>query len=340
MVIDCRVLGGLRVYRSSHHRFTLHARVRDRVIARSRPEGLRWLRSDGSPNWSQRVSRVKVGGVGLIASRPPIVIQKSSTVMEAIDVMGSHRIRGVPVVEFNKLVGVLTAMDLVNYLGGGEYYNIVVKRYEGNIFRALRDERIPSIANLSPVAVYTSDDISRVLELMVGRGLGFLPVINNEGEVEGVVTEHDIVRLLTERKVGVKASDVMTKTIVSVNLDDTLKRVAETMVRHGFRRLIVTSGDNIVGSISAKGYIAFYSSRRAFNFLKSTSIEDILALPASEILEEEYHVVGEDVDIGEVADIMMKTGLNWVLVARGDEVIGIVTERDVLVGLALEGGLS
>mgnify|MGYP001770622294 CR=1 FL=1 len=312
------------------------SRFWDKVIARSRPEGLRWLRSDGTPNWSQRVSRSRVGGVDAIASKPPIVVHKSSTVMEAVDLIGSHRIRGLPVVEFNKLVGVITAMDIVNYLGGGEYYNIVVKRYEGNVFRALREERVSSIANLSPTAVYASDDVGKVLELMIGRGLGFLPVINEEGFVEGVITEHDMVKLLVERKVGVKASEVMTKTIVSVNVDDSLKKVAETMVRHGFRRLVVLSGDSIEGSVSAKGYVSLYSSRRAFTFLKSTSIDDILSLPASEILERDYLVVQEDVDVGEVAELMMKTGLNWVLVARGNEVTGIVTERDVLTALALE----
>jgi CBS domain-containing protein len=35
---------------------------------------------------------------------------------------------------------------------------------------------------------------------------------------------------------------------------------------------------------------------------------------------------------------MRETGLNWVLVTRGDEVVGLVTERDVLVALALGGG--
>lgn len=33
---------------------------------------------------------------------------------------------------------------------------------------------------------------------------------------------------------------------------------------------------------------------------------------------------------------MKETRLNWVLVTRGEEVVGIVTERDILVALALE----
>jgi len=324
--------------RPGGYRLPNTVRALDRVIARSRPEGLRWLRSDGTPNWSQRVLRARVGGAGLIASKPPITVNKSSVIMEAIDLIGFRRVRGLPVVEFGKLVGVVSATDIVNYLGGGEYFNIIVKRYEGNVFRALNEERVIAIANTSPAAVYTSDEIDRVLELMIGRGLGFLPVINEEGFVEGVITEHDIVRLLAEKRVGIKVSEVMTKTVATIDVGESLKKAAETMVRYGFRRLVATSGDRVEGSVSAKGYVSFFSSRRAFSFLKSTSIEDILVLPVSEIVEKEYITVPEDADVGEVASLMKSSGLNWALVSRDDEVIGIVTERDLLVALALEGG--
>jgi Predicted transcriptional regulator with C-terminal CBS domains len=312
------------------------SRFWNRVIARSRPEGVRWLRSDGSPNWSQRVLKTKVGGASFIASKPPVVVNKSSSILEAVELMGSRGLRGLPVVEFNKLVGIVTAMDIVNYLGGGSYFNIVTRRYDGNVFKALRDERVSTIMSASPTAVYTSDDISRVLELMIGRGLGFLPVVNHEGGVEGVITEHDVVMLLTERKIGVKASEIMTSTIVTVSVEDPLGKAAETMVKHGFRRLVVVSGDVVEGSISAKGFVELFSSGKAYTFLKSTNINDILETPVSEAVERNYITASEDSDVGEICNLMKETRLNWVLVTRGEEVVGIVTERDILVALALE----
>jgi CBS domain-containing protein len=333
------VLLGLRGgFRVSKPVISRRSRFWDRVVARSRPEGVRWLRSDGSPNWSQRVLRVRIGGAGVIASKPPVVVNKSSSVLEAVDLMGSRGLRGLPVVEFNKLVGVVTAMDVVSYLGGGGYFNIVVRRYEGNVFRALRDERVSTIMNPSPTAAYSSDSVGRVLELMIGKGLGFLPVVNEEGFVEGVITEHDIVMLLAERKVGVRVAEVATSTIVTIGLEEPLRKAAEAMVRHGFRRLVVLSGDVVEGSVSAKGFLNFFSSRRAFKFLKSTSIDEILDVPVSEVVERSYATVSEDDDVGEVCSVMRETGLNWVLVTRGDEVVGLVTERDVLVALALGGG--
>jgi CBS domain-containing protein len=41
--------------------------------------------------------------------------------------------------------------------------------------------------------------------------------------------------------------------------------------------------------------------------------------------------------VGEVCSVMKETGLNWVLVTKDDEVVGLVTERDVLIALALGG---
>lgn len=307
------------------------------IVVRSRPEGLRWLRSDGTPNWSQRV-RERVKSVGIVASKPAITVRKSSTVLEAAELIASRNVRGLIVTEFDKVVGVLMSMDIVNYLGGGEYYSIIVRRHEGNIYKALRDERVSSIMNPSPIAVNVNEDLERALELMISRGAGFIPVVDEYGEAYGVITEHDIVRLLAEKKVGVKISEVMTSTIVTVSLEDSLAKVAETMVRHGFRRLPVTFNDEVQGFVSAKGYASFFGSHRAFKHLSGTSIEEILTLPASIIMEEKFAVISGEADVGEACNIMLESGVNWLLVVRDGEAEGIITERDILVALALERG--
>lgn len=307
------------------------------IVVRSRPEGLRWLRSDGTPNWSQRV-RERVKSVGLVASKPAISIRKSSTVLEAAELIASKNVRGLIVTEFNKVVGILMSMDIVNYLGGGEYYNIIVRRHEGNIYKALRDERVSSIMNPSPVVVNVDEDLDRALELMIGKGVGFIPVVDEYGEAYGVITEHDVVRLLAERKVGVKVSEVMTSTIVTVGLEDSLAKVAETMVRHGFRRLPVTFNDEVQGYVSAKGYVSFFGSHMAFKHLSGTSLEEILILPASVIMEDKFAVINGGADVGEACNIMLESGVNWLLVVSDGEAEGIITERDILVALALERG--
>lgn len=292
------------------------------------------MRADGKPNWSQRVFKLS-GELENICSKPVIAVPKSSTVMEAVKAIATHQVRGLPVTELGRVVGVLTANDLVDYLGGGPYFEVVLRRYEGNLYRALREERVESIARQSPVLTL-KDTFERALELMIWGRAGFLPVVDEEGRPVGVITEHDVLKLVHERRIGVKVSSIFSSPIVTVDSDERLKRAAELMVKGGFRRLVVTSGEEVVGSVSAKGYASFFGSHGAFKHLKSTSIMDVLEVKVSEILERGYYTVDVEADVGEAGEEMLSRGTSWLLVTKQEEVIGIITEKDIVTALALK----
>ncbi|MEN3000011.1 MAG: CBS domain-containing protein [Acidilobaceae archaeon] len=304
------------------------------ITPKIRPEGTRWLRSDGKPNWSQRVTRL-TGELESVCSKPAITVQSSSTVMEAAETIARHNVRGLPVTGLGKVVGTLTANDLVDYLGGGSYFEIVVRRHEGNIFRALKEERVSSISRETPV-VTLEDSLQAALDLMIVRGIGLLPLVDEEQRPVGVITEHDLLKLVLDRKIGVKVSELFSSPIVTVGKNDSLKRAAELIARTGFRRLVVAEGDEVVGSVSAKGFVSFFGTHRAFKYLKSTSISDVLALNVSEIVEEGFYAIDHEADLGEAGEEMLRKGTNWLLVTRGSEAIGIITERDIVTALALE----
>ena len=336
--------GGARrppLRRVSAARIAARARVsRAAPPAVRRPEGIRWLRSDGTPNWSQRVAE-RQGELELVASRPPIGVSTSSVILEALEVMSEHKVRGLVVTDGKgRLAGLLTAMDLVNYLGGGEYYSIVKNRYNDNIYHALREEKVTTIMNPTPLFLYKTNSLLDALNLMVTQGVGIIPVLYEDGTVYGIVTEHDIVVRLRGKKVGKKVSDVMSTNIVVVGLDDPIKRAAETMVRHGFRRLpTVNERNEIKGVITAKDYVIFFGSHRAFNYVVSPSLEELITkVKVYELAELEFHTIREDADVGEAADAMAEYNVNSLIVVNEEgDAVGIVTERDVLIALAIEG---
>lgn len=317
------------------HKLRVPPRVAPPIDRTRRPEGVRWLRSDGTPNWNQRVKRWS-GELERIARRPPISIQRSSTVMEAAEAIARHRIRGLPVLDFTRVVGVVTATDLVNYLGGGPHFEIIVKRYAGNIFKALNEERVSSIMSRSPFTVSLGDRLEKVIEIMISKGVGFLPVVQEENEIYGVITERDIVSLMHDKKIGVPVRAVMSSPIVSIDEEEPLKRAAEMIVRSGFRRLVVTRGEEISGFLSAKDYVLFFGSHRAFSRLQSMSVEDALRTPVSEIMERRYETIDADADAGEACARMLENNIDWLLVTKGEEALGIFTERDALIALAME----
>jgi len=306
-----------------------------------RPEGVRWLRSDGSPNWSQRLALHR-GEVSEYASRPAISVAPSSTILEAAELIAEKKVRGLTLSDAKGyLRGIVMATDIVNYLGGGEYFEIVKRRYGGNIFGALRDERVSSIANPSPLYIYTTSTLMDAVKTMVVEGVGFLPVITEEGVLYGVITEHDVVRTyLSEAYLGVKVSEIASRNIVGVNIEDPIRKAAELMVRHGFRRLVVLGSDNsIKGIVTAKDYVAFFGSHRAFDLVTTGDIEEVLKTPVYEIMESGIVTLRADADVSEAARLMRDNNVSSIIVVdESDNAVGLLTERDVMIAIALERG--
>ncbi len=318
------------------------ARVRSpgpvsRVIPRSRPEGIRWLRADGTPNWSQRIYE-KPGEARLLASRPPRSIVYSSTILEAVEAIAEHRVRGLVVVDSrDSLKGILLTTDIINYLGGGDYYNIVIARHNRSIFKSLRNELVQSIYNPSPIYVYTDQSLEDVLHAMIGEGIGLIPVVYGDGTVYGVLTEHDMVKYLARRSVGRRVRDYMTTPVVTIDAESTIRSAARQMVRYGFRRLPVVSGgdSSVKGMVTAKDLVVFFGSHEALSRSTTGNIEEALETPVYEVMQSGVYTIDADADVGEAASAMIEYGVSSLLVTEEDSIIGIITERDVLVSLVV-----
>ena len=298
-----------------------------------------YLRADAAPNWSQRVKE-REGDIVKVASKPAITITITATVLSAIELMSAKRVRGLVVVGSDRrLRGTLMATDIVNYLGGGQLYNIVERRHFRDLYGALTSETVESLMNPTPLYVTTEAKVTDVLRLMVLNGIGLVPVVDKEGVPYGVVTEHDMVRYLHQGVLGIRVSEVMSTTLVVVYSDDTLKRAAQMMSLYGFRRVpVISRSDNsIVGVVSALDFIRFFGEHEALKRAESLDIEDVLSTPVESIMSKGVFTVSEDSDVGEAAELMNKYNTNSLIVtSKEGEAVGILTERDVLLAYAVK----
>ncbi|KSW12144.1 hypothetical protein CF15_05105 [Pyrodictium occultum] len=302
-----------------------------------RPEGIRWLRSDGKPNFSDRIHRSE-GDAKILARRPVYTTTKTTTILGLAEDMSRYRVRAMPVVSPSdeKLEGIVTATDLVSYLGGGDLYNIVVNRHRGNIFSALLKEHVSSIMNPNPVYVTVADKLPRILEIMVTRSVGVLPVVMEDGSLWGIITEHDLVEHLAEKRIGRKVSDIMTSNVITIDAKATLKEAAETMIKYGVRRLPIVEGGKLWGMITAKDIVRFFGSHDVFRYMEGDSMEEALRAPVKLVGLSGYVTVSPDADAGDAATLMREKGVSSLLVVKDGELVGIVTERDILYALATQ----
>jgi len=108
----------------------------------------------------------------------------------------------------------------------------------------------------SPVVTLNEDATSnKVANLMDENKLGCLIVTNKTDKPVGIITERDLViRVLSKnlKPDAVKAKEIMTSPLVTIEPEATISEAARRMSRLNIRRLGVIYKGNLVGIVSSK----------------------------------------------------------------------------------------
>jgi CBS domain-containing protein len=131
---------------------------------------------------------------------------------------------------------------------------------------------MPSVKDIMTKDVVTIESTKTVFdaaEVMTEKELGCLIVVIKAFPV-GIITERDIVKRIVAKRVSVdtKLKDVMTKTLITVEPDTSLKEAARVMSTNKIRRLPVLKDNKLVGIVVATDFVR--------NVGKKTTTEEIL----------------------------------------------------------------
>jgi CBS domain-containing protein len=95
--------------------------------------------------------------------------------------------------------------------------------------------------------------LHHITELLAQHRIGCVVIVEDEGKVCGIVSEHDVMRAVG--KAGQEAlsrpvSDFMTTAVVTANKTDTNQRLLAEMATHQFRHMPVVEKGRLVGIVS------------------------------------------------------------------------------------------
>ena len=119
------------------------------------------------------------------------------------------------------------------------------------------------------ITVTADTTVFEAAELMNSKGIGCLLVVQDQVPI-GIVTERDFVRRIVAKNLphSVKVSEIMTKNLVTVDPDTSLKDAARLMSINKIRRLPVLKQNKLVGIVVASDFVR--------NLGKKTVSEEIL----------------------------------------------------------------
>src|SRR5665648_249983 len=144
------------------------------------------------------------GDIMSISTRNVVTAPATINIMGAVKIMATNSFRRLPITDAGTghIIGIVTCLDIVDFLGGGPRHKIISDKFAGNIHAAV-NENIRKIMKSDAIVLTSHASIDDALNIMIAKCIGGIPILNDNGEVDAIVSERDFVQLLAGTKTGI-----------------------------------------------------------------------------------------------------------------------------------------
>ena len=117
------------------------------------------------------------------------------------------------------------------------------------------------------VTIRPDASIEEAIETLLNREISGLPVVDEDGRLVGVITEFALLAMVYDSQViDHTVAQHMTREVITVDVDDPIKRVADLCIINRVRRLPVTHRGRLVGLIARRDVLRAMSGCPAETF--------------------------------------------------------------------------
>ena len=287
----------------------------------------------GPVDFKSRVSHNQ-SDIMAIASKNIVTLPPTTNIMGTAKTMLKYGFRRVPIADAgtNRLVGIITSLDIVDFLGGGLRHNIVKNRYKGNLAAAINED-VREIMKKDVVSLGVNDNISSAIKTMIEKNIGGIPIVDDDNVVVGIVSERDFVRTVADITTSKSVNKYMSNKVVTASPDISVGEATRTMIEKGFRRIPIVKEDVLLGIVTASDVMRYLGSGEIFQKLMTGDVSDAFQVPLKSLILRDIVWTNSGIDIGEAAALMLKNKVGALPIIDDGELCGILTERDIIKAL-------
>src|SRR5512137_268880 len=275
-----------------------------------------------------------------VASSAVVTAPPTTTIMGAIKTMIYYGFSRLPIADAgtNRLMGFVTSVDIVDFLGGGLRHNLLKEKYNGNIFTAINAD-ISDI--MSTKLTYTTDrsSLNEALSLMYEKNVGGLPIVDDDSRIKGIVTEEDFTAIVGGQDTGIPVDAYMSSNVVTAPAQTAIEKMTRMIIQKGFRRTPVVQDGVLIGLVTASDIMKYMGSGEAFQKVATGDISEVMALPIKLLIKRDMVSIEPKADLGAAAKKMVDNGIGCLTVMDQGSLSGILTERDFVRALAENRGI-
>ena len=236
---------------------------------------------------------------------------------EAMEMMDAEGVRHLPVVEEERVVGVLSERDLLEVTGWlPKRAREVLEAPTGQV----RDFMHSPVVSVSP----QTSIVTAALRL-IEWNIGCLPVLE-DGVLIGMMTEIDVLGAYAKAcMVGAPSvesdptvDEVMTIEVVSADHRMAAEEALEFCRRKNVRHLPVLKGDTLVGIVSDR------------DLRRCIGRGQLEGTPIGEIAPDELVTIDPDSKLSGATEMLVRHHIGAIPVIESERLIGLITTADVL----------
>lgn len=144
--------------------------------------------------------------------------------------------------------------------------------------------------------------------------------------------------------------DIMTREVITVSPDTSVKEIAELMLEKGIGGVPVVEDEKLVGIVTEEDLImknvklhfpTYIQLLDAVIYLESLKkyedeLRKAIGATAKDVMTRDVITIAPDASLEEAATLMVEKGISRLPVVEGEKLVGIITKRDILKSLSKE----
>jgi CBS domain-containing protein len=214
-------------------------------------------------------SRDILGIRNITSSKPPTVgkiiptLNYDSTTAEAIRLMSLYRLRALPIMEKNEILGQISAKRIVQEIR------------DALLVTHTRKISTSDVMTRNPIVIKKTDKIASAKQIMKRRRIDHIPVLQDD-RLFGMVTSKDILHVMlpterigrkslgiddTQNRLELDIGGIADKSVLTLNTDDTLRSVVDLMVLENSTYCLIMAFDEVQGIITYRDVITLLGEK-------------------------------------------------------------------------------
>jgi CBS domain-containing protein len=185
--------------------------------------------------------------------------------------------------------------------------------------REVSSLEVGDVMSRGVISISADDTVASAAKTMSENKVSCIVVLD-DGDLVGIVTERDFLKRLGGggKDFAIrKVAEVMSSPVESVCSSLPVFEASELMGEKGIKRLPVVEEGRLFGMVTQTDLLRASASYGMWRNV-------------SEVMSSNVAVIEKGASVAEAAEVMTSRGISCIVVTEGDEVVGVMTEKDPL----------